>query len=293
MEPTDLKYPAALNGPQFLNASVLKHPLQVVDGELEVPTGIGLGVEVRRKESRETQCERLILEGESALRQANSPLVVKSAGLGLCSPFIEVFEGPAVPKVKPDFIEEVSKRVQQWRRWFNLILLMTAQTARAKKMDPVIQFQYSLRTGWDGSAINRIIQRSRGSRAGSDVLDTTDSAIMFACSWTDLTAARDLLMRQSFPFIESCVVAVEVTPSDLARLMACLLQAELNLNYLYSFIPHPEGKSLLALSMEDDELAQDVLRQNQFRVLSQGDSLPLITFRRAKTACWILWFRVS
>ena len=42
----DLQYPAALNGPQFLNGSVLKKPLQVVNGGLEVPTRIGLGVEV-------------------------------------------------------------------------------------------------------------------------------------------------------------------------------------------------------------------------------------------------------
>jgi L-alanine-DL-glutamate epimerase-like enolase superfamily enzyme len=49
----DLKYPAALNGPQFLNASVLKQPLQVVNGELEVPTGVGLGVEVDETKVRE------------------------------------------------------------------------------------------------------------------------------------------------------------------------------------------------------------------------------------------------
>ena len=42
----DLKYPAALNGPQFLDGSVLKHPFEVVHGELPVPTGPGLGVEV-------------------------------------------------------------------------------------------------------------------------------------------------------------------------------------------------------------------------------------------------------
>jgi L-alanine-DL-glutamate epimerase-like enolase superfamily enzyme len=42
----DLKYPAALNGPQFLEGSVLKEPLKVVDGEMQVPTGPGLGVEV-------------------------------------------------------------------------------------------------------------------------------------------------------------------------------------------------------------------------------------------------------
>jgi hypothetical protein len=33
---------------------------------------------------------------------------------------------------------------------------------------------------------------------------------------------------------------------ELNRLMTALLEAELNSNYLYSFIPHPHGKSILA-----------------------------------------------
>jgi L-alanine-DL-glutamate epimerase-like enolase superfamily enzyme len=41
-----LKYPAALNGPQFLEGSVLKSPLVVEDGEINIPDGPGLGVEV-------------------------------------------------------------------------------------------------------------------------------------------------------------------------------------------------------------------------------------------------------
>ena len=42
----DLKYPAALNGPQFINGSVLKQPFKVENGALAVPTGPGLGVEI-------------------------------------------------------------------------------------------------------------------------------------------------------------------------------------------------------------------------------------------------------
>jgi L-alanine-DL-glutamate epimerase-like enolase superfamily enzyme len=42
----DLGRPAALNGPQFLEGSVLKHPLAVTDGVMAVPDGPGLGVEV-------------------------------------------------------------------------------------------------------------------------------------------------------------------------------------------------------------------------------------------------------
>jgi hypothetical protein len=102
------------------------------------------------------------------------------------------------------------------------------------------------------------------------VLDTTDSSIIRVVV-DDPDRARDLLVRQEFPFNESRLVVVEVNPSDLNRLMAALLQAELNINYLYSFIPHPQGKSMLALSMEDNDLAEQVLRRHQFRTLRQSD----------------------
>ena len=42
----EVRGPAALNGPQFLTGSFLRKPLQVSGGELAVPGGPGLGVEV-------------------------------------------------------------------------------------------------------------------------------------------------------------------------------------------------------------------------------------------------------
>ncbi len=41
-----LQTPAALNGPQFLTKSVLREPLAVVAGQIAVPAGDGLGIEV-------------------------------------------------------------------------------------------------------------------------------------------------------------------------------------------------------------------------------------------------------
>ena len=41
-----LKKPGALNGPQFLTADVLKKPLRIENGFAQVPTGLGLGIEV-------------------------------------------------------------------------------------------------------------------------------------------------------------------------------------------------------------------------------------------------------
>ncbi len=47
-----LKYPAALNGLQFLAGSFLKTPFTLRDGALTVPTGHGLGVEVDEEKVR-------------------------------------------------------------------------------------------------------------------------------------------------------------------------------------------------------------------------------------------------
>lgn len=41
-----LNYPAALNGPQFLGASVITEPFKPVDGAVKIPKGPGLGIEV-------------------------------------------------------------------------------------------------------------------------------------------------------------------------------------------------------------------------------------------------------
>jgi len=79
------------------------------------------------------------------------------------------------------------------------------------------------------------------------------------------------MVREGFPFTESNLIVVEVGPTELNRLMAALLEAELNINYLYSFILCPEGKPLLGLSIEDNETAEQALRRHQFRTLRQGD----------------------
>jgi hypothetical protein len=103
------------------------------------------------------------------------------------------------------------------------------------------------------------------------VLDTTDSAIIRLIV-DDPEGARAVLVEQGFPFTESEILVVEVgSTTQLADLMAALLEAEINVNYLYSFIPHPQGKSILALSMEDNEVAEDILQRHQFRVLKQSD----------------------
>jgi len=103
------------------------------------------------------------------------------------------------------------------------------------------------------------------------VLDTTDSAIIRIVV-DDPDRARTLLQSQGFPFAESPLVVTEVNSTeDLNKLMAALHEAELNINYLYTFIPHPHGKSMIGMSVEDNEMAAQALKRHHFPVLKQAD----------------------
>ena len=148
---------------------------------------------------------------------------------------------------------------------------MAIKTTTGPRADQVVQFAI-----FTPNRLGRLhdLIRLLGSRdvhvLALMVLDTTDSAIIRVVV-DDPDRARDLLASEAFPFTESKLVAVEAQPTDLGRLMSALLEAELNINYLYSFIPHSQGKSVIGLSVEDNELAGQTLRRHQFRVLSQND----------------------
>ena len=103
------------------------------------------------------------------------------------------------------------------------------------------------------------------------ILDNTDTAIIrFVVD--DPEKARTLLLNQSLPFADNELVVVELaSATDLGRLMTTLLEAEVNIHYLYSFIPHPRDKALLAISTEDNDTAEKALAQHRFQVLMQSD----------------------
>jgi len=103
------------------------------------------------------------------------------------------------------------------------------------------------------------------------VLDTTETAIIRVVV-DDPEAARRLLQDNGFAFSECELLVVEIeATTQLPALMAAFLEAEVNVHYLYCFIPHPQGKSILGISMEDNEIGEKVLTQRGFRVLRQSD----------------------
>jgi hypothetical protein len=103
------------------------------------------------------------------------------------------------------------------------------------------------------------------------VLDTTDSSIVRLIV-DDPDKARELMINNDFPYSECDVLAVEIVDeSQLKTVLKALLEAEINIHYIYSFIKRPEGKSALAINVEDSDVAAQSLSHHNFRVLGQRD----------------------
>ena len=102
-------------------------------------------------------------------------------------------------------------------------------------------------------------------------LDTTDSTILRVIV-DDPDKARELMVNNDFPYTECDILAVEITDeSDLTRVLKALFEAEINIHYVYSFIKRPEGRSALALNIEDADVAAQSLGTHGFKVLTQRD----------------------
>jgi hypothetical protein len=103
------------------------------------------------------------------------------------------------------------------------------------------------------------------------VLDTTDSSILRLIV-DDPDKARELMINNDFPYTEVDVLAVEINDeADLKDVLAALLEAEINIHYIYSFIKRPEGRSALAMNIEDTDVAAQSLNNRGFKVLTQRD----------------------
>lgn len=102
-------------------------------------------------------------------------------------------------------------------------------------------------------------------------LDTTDSALIrIIVDYPD--QVRKLLKKNKFCFNETEVVAVELnSEAEIKQVTTSLLQAEVNINYIYPFILRPYNKSGLVIRLEDNDLATDVLRRNRVKILTQDD----------------------
>ena len=102
-------------------------------------------------------------------------------------------------------------------------------------------------------------------------IDQTDTALDRIIV-DDPDRARELMAANNFFFTECDVLAVEFSDeSRLQAVLAALVTVEVNIHYTYAFLVRPKGRSALALSVEDNDLAASALNTSGFKVLSQRD----------------------
>jgi hypothetical protein len=148
---------------------------------------------------------------------------------------------------------------------------MTSETS-SRLLDPVKQFSV-----FTENRVGRLHDLTYLLKQGDvhvmaiTILDTIDSAIVRLVV-DDPKKARELMSANDFPFTASTVVAVEIKDeSELTGVLGVLLEAEISVHYIYSFIKRPQGRGALALSVEDADMAMQALGRRGFKVLMQSD----------------------
>jgi hypothetical protein len=149
---------------------------------------------------------------------------------------------------------------------------MESGIAQSRERKPILQF--SIFADNKVGRLNELVQRF----AHRDIhiialsqLDSTECTVMrIIPDYPE--AARGMLREFGYAFTESAILAVELnTEADLKFVTAALVEAEVNIHYLYPFIMRPNDRSALALNVEDNEFAESVLTARQIRCLTRDD----------------------
>lgn len=104
------------------------------------------------------------------------------------------------------------------------------------------------------------------------VIEMADAAVVRLIT-SDPEETREVFHRAGVAHSECDVIAVELPhgPEGLDKVLSALLEAEINIFFTYSMMVRPRDKAVLALGVEDEETARDVLRRHDFAVLTQQD----------------------
>ena len=149
---------------------------------------------------------------------------------------------------------------------------MESDTIQSREREPVLQFSVFAdnKVGRLNELIQRFAQQDVHIMALSQ-LDSTECTIMrFIPDYPE--PARELLKEWGYAFSESAILAVEInSEADLKFVTAALVEAEVNIHYLYPFITRPKGRYAIAMNVEDNEFAATVLQARQIRCLDRGD----------------------
>ncbi len=147
-----------------------------------------------------------------------------------------------------------------------------SDTAAPVAAEPVKQFSVFIenRVGRLHDLVNLLAKHNIHIMAITTI-DQTDTALDRMIV-DDPERARELMAANNFFVTECDVLAVEFRDeSQVKDVLNALITVEVNIHYAYAFLVRPKGRSALALSVEDHDLACSALNTRGFKVLTQRD----------------------
>jgi hypothetical protein len=101
-----------------------------------------------------------------------------------------------------------------------------------------------------------------------NLVDITDFGVLRLLV-SDVAKARRIMMEKQMPARVDEVIAVEIEdiPGSLASVLKPILDASINVTYMYAFIGFSSGKAVMIFQFSDNDKAIEVLQKNGRRLL--------------------------
>ncbi len=138
---------------------------------------------------------------------------------------------------------------------------------------PVQQFSVMLQNEAGAlESLLRLLQQSRIEILGLSLQDSRDATVARMVT-SDPEITLQVFLEKGIPHTTSelVVVAMRHPARDLHDCLHELHLAETNVNFLSALFPHPEGRTLMALHLEDQEFGQSVLHPAGLLRVTQDD----------------------
>ena len=106
------------------------------------------------------------------------------------------------------------------------------------------------------------------------VVDSVDCAVARIVV-SSYDRAKEILNLSGFAFFDSDVIAVQLPEGNqpFVSLCSALLQAEVNIHYTYPLLLRHEGRGVIALAVDDLDMALKVLTETGHRMIHEDDLL--------------------
>jgi len=120
-----------------------------------------------------------------------------------------------------------------------------------------------------------VVRRFEGSNVRIVALTISDSTECAVVRFllNDPEQGREVLERAGLAIIESDLIGVELpdSPQPLLQVCTALLQAEINISQVYPLLARPKGCPVVALMVDNLEMALETLAAKGFTAINEDD----------------------